>query len=110
MVSAPGTPASLFERIVDQLLYVHLNVQPAGRRVLQHDKEHVLGADDYEVGAGRAIPFDFTRRTRRRRHRIAGIGADTKTIAESKAVTGVVEVVAGDPRARADMVGRHRRE
>src|SRR3954468_6774097 len=105
MVSAPVMPASFLERIVNQLLDVYLHMLPGRRRVLQNDKEHVLGAIYHQISAGRAVPFDFAGRTRRRRHRIARIGADAKTIAESEAVAGVVEVVAGDARARTDMVG-----
>ena len=85
-------------------------MQTAGRRVFQHDEEHVLGAVDHEVGAGGTVPFDFTGRARRRRHRIAGIGADAEAIAEPEAVAGVIKVIACDARAGADMVRRHRRK
>src|SRR5207302_10413785 len=61
-------------------------------------------------GTGRTVPFDFARRARRRRHRIARIDADAQAIAEPKAVAGVIEVIACDARAPADMVSRHRRK
>ena len=87
------------ERIVDQLLDVHLNMQTAGRRVLQHHKKHVLGAIDHEIGPGSAVPFELAGRARWRRHGIARIGTDAEAIAESKTVAWVVEVVARDARA-----------
>ena len=59
MVSAPLIPASFFERVVNQLLDVHLHMQASGGGVLQHDKEHVLGAVDHKVGAGGTVPFDL---------------------------------------------------
>ncbi len=76
------------KRIVDQLLDVACTCSRADGRVLQHDEEHVLGAVDHEVGAGRVVPFDFAGRTRRRRHCIAGIGADAEAIARPKPSPG----------------------
>src|SRR5262245_60048933 len=101
---------SLVERIVNQFLDVHLHMLASRRRVLQDDEKHVLGAVDHDVGAGRAVPLDLAGRAGRRRHSIAWISADTKAIAKAKTVAGVVEEIAHDARARADMVRCHCRE
>src|SRR3989440_12048845 len=85
-------------------------MHPPGWRVLHYDKEHVLGAVDHEIDAGSAVPFDLAERTWRRRHRVAGIGADAEAVAEPKAVAGKIEIIASDTRSPADVIGRHRRE
>src|SRR5258708_39000259 len=94
--------ASLLKGVVNDLLQRDLDVHAAGWGVLHHNEKHVLGPIDHEIHSGGAVPFDLTERARRRRHRIAGIGADAETIAESKTVTGIVEIIARDARPRPD--------
>src|SRR6266403_3669214 len=102
--------ASLLKRVVNDLLQRYLNVHAPGWRVFHHNEKHVLGAVDHDIDPGGAVPFDLAERAGRRRHRIAGIGADAETIAESETVAGIVEIVARDARPRPDVVRCHRGE
>src|ERR1700730_13401590 len=102
--------ASILKRVVDDLLQRYLDGHAPGRGIFHHNEKHVLGTVDHDIDPGGAVPFDFAERPRRRRHRIAGIGADAETIAKPKTVAGIIEIVARDARARPDMIRRHRGE
>src|SRR5258707_1026426 len=80
------------KRVVDDPLQRRLDAGPLGRRILQKNEEHVVGRIDHEIGAAGAIPFDLADRARRRRHRLAGIGADAKTVTEAETVAGKIEM------------------
>src|ERR1700751_5502870 len=89
-----AAPRSFLESVVDDLLDRGVGMLPPRRRVLHHHKEHVLGAVDHDIAAGGAVPFELTQRARRDRCVEAGIDADTETVAEAKAVAGIVVDVA----------------
>src|SRR6185295_13625137 len=52
-------------------------------------------------------PFDLANRARRRRHCLAGVGADAKTVAEAKTVARKIEKITLDAGAWTDVVGGH---
>jgi hypothetical protein len=85
-------------------------VHAPGRGILHQDEKHVLRSVDHQIDPGGAVPLDLAERARRRRHRIAGIGADAEAIAEPEAVAGIVEIIARHAGARTDVICRHRRE
>src|SRR5258708_1533440 len=101
---------SFSKRVVNDLLQRYLNVHAPRWGVFHQNEKHVLGAVDHKIDAGGAVPFDLAERARRRRHRVAGIGADAEAIAKSETVAGVIEIVARDPRPRPDMIRCHRGE
>src|ERR1700676_1521508 len=92
--------ASIPKRVGDDLLQRYLDGHAPGRGIFHHNEKHFPGTVDHDIDAGGAVPFDFAERARRRRHRIAGIGADAETIAKPKTVAGIIEIVAGTPEPR----------
>jgi len=54
--------ASLFKRVVNDLLQRYLDVHAPGWGVLHHNEKHVLGPIDHEIDTGGAVPFDLAER------------------------------------------------
>src|ERR1700685_4658072 len=88
---------SVLHRFIDQFLHHRLYLLPLGRGLLQQYEKHVLLVVDHEKAAAGAVPFDLAQRARRRRLRIARIGADAETEPETKAIAGEIEKVAPNP-------------
>src|SRR5579871_2668759 len=98
---------SLLQRVVDDLLDRGVDMLPPRGRILHHHEEHVLGTVDHNIAPGGAIPLELAEGTRRDRCIEAGTDADAETIAEAKAIAGVIVDIARDARARTNVVGGH---
>ena len=86
--SHPGYRRLLPERVIDDPLQHRLDALRPGRRLHHQDDEHVFLRIDPEIGAERAVPFQFADRARRVGD--ARARAHRKAEAEAKTVAGKI--------------------
>src|SRR5215467_5201142 len=91
-----GASPSILHGFIDQLLHRRLDDLTLRRRLLQQHEEQVLLAVDHHIAAAGAVPFQFAKRTGRRRLGVARVGAHAEAKSEAEAVTWEIEIIALD--------------
>src|SRR3954447_21528382 len=89
----PNPNPSILHCFINQPFQFRLDALALRRGLLHQDDEQVLLAVDDEIAAGGAVPFQLTKRTRRRRFCNAGIGAHRKPEAVTETVAREIEII-----------------